>query len=128
MSLVLIDLDRFKNINDTYGHQIGDQVLRMLAHTLSVGLRRIDIIGRYGGEEFGVLLLDTPAEAQALLERTIAAQACPRIALRSHLSDRIRAFFSVKDNVGEPPVSKLHRPSAASRVAIDPTFTREGVA
>jgi diguanylate cyclase (GGDEF)-like protein len=63
VSLVLIDLDRFKDINDTYGHLSGDQVLRMLAHTLSAGLRRIDVIGRYGGEEFGVLLLDTPAGA-----------------------------------------------------------------
>ena len=65
------------------------------------------------------------SRAQALLERTIAAQACPSIVLRSHLSDRIRAFFSVKDNVREPPVSKLHRPFAASRVAIDPTFKPE---
>jgi diguanylate cyclase (GGDEF)-like protein/PAS domain S-box-containing protein len=63
VSLVLIDIDSFKSINDTYGHQNGDQVLRTLAHTLSDGLRRIDIIGRYGGEEFGVLLLDTPVEA-----------------------------------------------------------------
>jgi len=63
VSLALIDLDRFKNINDAHGHLSGDQVLRALAHSLSSGLRRIDVIGRYGGEEFGVLLLDTPPQA-----------------------------------------------------------------
>jgi diguanylate cyclase (GGDEF)-like protein len=63
LSLALIDVDSFKGVNDQYGHIRGDQVLRTLAQTLSAGLRRIDILGRYGGEEFGVLLLDTPPEA-----------------------------------------------------------------
>ena len=63
VSLALIDLDRFKNVNDAHGHLSGDQVLRTLAHSLSSGLRRIDVIGRYGGEEFGVILLDSPPEA-----------------------------------------------------------------
>jgi diguanylate cyclase (GGDEF)-like protein len=62
-SLALIDIDLFKDVNDKFGHVIGDRVLRNLAHTLTVGFRRIDIIGRFGGEEFGVLLLDTPPEA-----------------------------------------------------------------
>jgi diguanylate cyclase (GGDEF)-like protein len=61
--LCLLIFDHFKSINDSYGHLSGDQVLRTLARTLSVGLRKINIIGRYGGEEFGVLLLDTPAKA-----------------------------------------------------------------
>jgi diguanylate cyclase (GGDEF)-like protein len=63
VSLALIDLDRFKNVNDVHGHLSGDQVLRTLAHSLSSGLRRIDVIGRYGGEEFGVILLDASPEA-----------------------------------------------------------------
>jgi diguanylate cyclase (GGDEF)-like protein len=67
LSLVLIDLDRFKSINDTYGHVTGDRVIRAIAHTLAMGLRRIDIVGRLGGEEFGVLLLDTPPPAAALV-------------------------------------------------------------
>lgn len=62
MSLALIDLDHFKNVNDTYGHLSGDEVLRTLAHSLSSGLRGIDVIGRYGGEEFGVILLGAPPE------------------------------------------------------------------
>ena len=67
LSLVLIDLDSFKSVNDTYGHVSGDQVLRTLAHTLSVALRRIDIVGRYGGEEFAILLLDTPPQAAVVV-------------------------------------------------------------
>jgi diguanylate cyclase (GGDEF)-like protein len=63
VSLALIDIDLFKDVNDRFGHVIGDRVLRNLAHTLTVGFRRIDIVGRFGGEEFGVLLLDTPPEA-----------------------------------------------------------------
>jgi diguanylate cyclase (GGDEF)-like protein len=63
VSLALIDLDRFKNVNDAHGHLSGDQVLRTLAHSLSSGLRRIDVIGRYGGEEFAVILLDASPEA-----------------------------------------------------------------
>jgi diguanylate cyclase (GGDEF)-like protein len=74
VSLALIDLDRFKNINDTYGHLMGDQVLRTLALSLSSGLRRIDIIGRYGGEEFGVLLLDTPPQATFKVVEKIRAR------------------------------------------------------
>lgn len=67
VSLALIDLDSFKGVNDTHGHVAGDQVLRTLAQTLTVGFRRIDIVGRLGGEEFGVLLLDTPQEAACVV-------------------------------------------------------------
>ena len=67
ISLVMIDLDRFKNINDRFGHLIGDNILRVLANTLTAGLRRIDVIGRYGGEEFGVILIETPPQAAQLV-------------------------------------------------------------
>lgn len=61
-SLVMIDIDHFKAVNDTWGHQAGDLVLRRLATALVSWLRRTDVVGRYGGEEFGVLMLDTPPE------------------------------------------------------------------
>jgi diguanylate cyclase (GGDEF)-like protein len=60
VSLAMIDLDHFKQINDRFGHLIGDNIIRALSNTLTAGLRRIDVIGRYGGEEFGVILLETP--------------------------------------------------------------------
>lgn len=66
ISLAMIDLDRFKRINDTYGHLMGDRVIRALSNTLNSGMRRIDIIGRYGGEEFGAIMLDTPPDAACI--------------------------------------------------------------
>ncbi|MDQ7028395.1 MAG: diguanylate cyclase, partial [Ardenticatenia bacterium] len=59
LAFAMIDLDHFREVNDTYGHPVGDRVLRTLSRVLLQNLRRTDIIGRYGGEEFAVILLDT---------------------------------------------------------------------
>ena len=58
----MIDLDHFKTVNDKYGHLTGDTVLKSLAYLLQERLRKTDVIGRYGGEEFGVLLTNTTVE------------------------------------------------------------------
>ena len=63
-ALALIDLDHFKTVNDRFGHVEGDRVLRRLARLLRQRLRQTDVIGRYGGEEFGIIFTNTPA-AQA---------------------------------------------------------------
>ncbi|MFW5843197.1 MAG: diguanylate cyclase [Spirochaetota bacterium] len=55
----MVDLDHFKSVNDTYGHLAGDRVLKTLSRLLSERLRKTDIVGRYGGEEFGVVLFNT---------------------------------------------------------------------
>lgn len=81
-SLLFIDLDHFKAINDGYGHEIGDAVLRNVAATLVAQLRQSDVLGRIGGEEFSVFLPDTPlAGATALGEklRKEIAQHCHRL-------------------------------------------------
>jgi len=54
--LLFADIDEFKALNDTYGHQVGDQILRMVAHALRSSLRSVDFVGRWGGEEFLVVL------------------------------------------------------------------------
>jgi len=54
--LLFLDVDKFKEVNDTYGHQVGDEVLKLIARTLSGNLRAKDIIGRYGGDELMILL------------------------------------------------------------------------
>ena len=61
-SLVMFDIDHFKKVNDTYGHQAGDEVIRTVASILTHEKRETDISGRYGGEEFGVILPDTPGD------------------------------------------------------------------
>ncbi len=62
MSAILFDLDHFKNVNDTYGHLAGDEVLRQVSKTLVDVLRTSDVAGRYGGEEFTVILPNTSLE------------------------------------------------------------------
>jgi diguanylate cyclase (GGDEF)-like protein/PAS domain S-box-containing protein len=56
LSLLLLDIDHFKSVNDTYGHEVGDQVIILLARTCADFIRKIDTVGRLGGEEFAVLL------------------------------------------------------------------------
>ncbi|MDO7086431.1 diguanylate cyclase [Pseudocolwellia sp. AS88] len=69
-SLVILDIDHFKNVNDTYGHTVGDNVIRHLSSLIKQHVRETDISGRYGGEEFVILLADTPLEnAQIFAER-----------------------------------------------------------
>lgn len=69
-SLVMFDIDHFKKVNDTYGHQVGDKVIQLVAALLRKNLRNTDIGGRYGGEEFGAILPDTGLDgAQQLAER-----------------------------------------------------------
>ncbi|MEO1066116.1 MAG: diguanylate cyclase [Pseudomonadota bacterium] len=65
MSLILADIDRFKSFNDNWGHQTGDQVLRLVAHAIKSNVKTNDIPCRYGGEEFAVILPETTLE-QAL--------------------------------------------------------------
>lgn len=69
-SLVMFDIDHFKKVNDTYGHQAGDEVIRTTASLLREAIRVTDIAGRYGGEEFGIILINTGVEsAMVLAER-----------------------------------------------------------
>lgn len=76
-TLVMFDIDHFKKVNDTYGHPAGDEVIRRTARALRETARTTDVLGRYGGEEFGVILVDTPPEKALIfaerLRKTIEA-------------------------------------------------------
>lgn len=70
LGIVLIDLDYFKQVNDSYGHAVGDRVLRRISAALAAGTRPCDVLARYGGEEFVVLLRDSGVDAaQTAAER-----------------------------------------------------------
>ena len=67
LSVAFVDIDHFKAVNDTYGHAAGDLVLRGVAQTIRANLRATDLVGRYGGEEFMLLLTETTPDEGALL-------------------------------------------------------------
>jgi diguanylate cyclase (GGDEF)-like protein len=74
LAVALLDIDRFKGINDTYGHLTGDEVLKAIAHMLNTLLREYDLAGRFGGEEFSLLLPQTRAvDAFRIAERVRSA-------------------------------------------------------
>ncbi|MBI3017499.1 MAG: diguanylate cyclase [Deltaproteobacteria bacterium] len=70
LSLLLVDIDYFKNYNDEHGHAIGDKALKTIAQVLKKNIRSTDFIARYGGEEFAIILTETPPKkAQEMAER-----------------------------------------------------------
>ena len=76
ISLAMIDIDHFKTVNDTYGHATGDRVLRSLSRLLSQRMRQTDVVGRYGGEEFAVIMVGASAEnAQRAIDKVREAWA-----------------------------------------------------
>ena len=80
-ALIMMDVDHFKNFNDTNGHSAGDELLQRLAALLEINLRSTDLVARYGGEEFIILLLDTGREegyrTACKLRQVVAAQPFP---------------------------------------------------
>jgi diguanylate cyclase (GGDEF)-like protein len=66
-SLIMLDIDCFKSINDRFGHNAGDLVLKSMAEFIKNRIRKVDCLARWGGEEFVILLPDTPADKAAVL-------------------------------------------------------------
>jgi diguanylate cyclase (GGDEF)-like protein len=78
IAAVMVDIDHFKRINDTYGHPVGDEVIRAVAARLNGALAGVDVVGRYGGEEFAVVTTQTPAvELAERLHRTVSGEPIP---------------------------------------------------
>jgi diguanylate cyclase (GGDEF)-like protein/PAS domain S-box-containing protein len=96
LSLLMIDLDHFKNFNDTFGHAVGDQILVEVANIIGTTLRKIDIPGRLGGEEFAVLLPETNQQNGMLVaERLRQAISRLRIPLKDRIIDNVTASFGL---------------------------------
>lgn len=73
MSLLFLDIDNFKNFNDTYGYQVGDEVLKIFANTIKSHLRASDVCGRYGGDEFVILLAEARKDEAFKIARRVQA-------------------------------------------------------
>ncbi|MFQ5455046.1 MAG: diguanylate cyclase [Nitrospirota bacterium] len=73
-SLILIDIDHFKSFNDTYGHQVGDSVIKIISKVIKESLRVVDIASRYGGEEFALILPETVGESAKTVADRIRAK------------------------------------------------------
>lgn len=73
LSLLFIDIDYFKNINDTYGHRVGSKALAELGQILREAVREIDVVVRYGGDEFTILLIETNSDGAAIIAERIRA-------------------------------------------------------
>ncbi|MCP5159657.1 MAG: diguanylate cyclase [Gammaproteobacteria bacterium] len=102
LSIVIMDLDNFKEINDTYGHSCGDSVLKIVAETLSKDIREIDTFCRWGGEEFVVLLPETNFEAAIIwAQRACALIASKEIEELSGQIISITASFGVMATYGK---------------------------
>ena len=100
LSLMLIDIDHFKRFNDTWGHQTGDQVLRLVAMTVKSNIKGKDIAARYGGEEFGAILPDTDLEGAI------------------HVAENIRRAVQAKELLKRSTNEKLGRVTASFGVAM----------
>lgn len=112
LALAMIDIDHFKQVNDTYGHAMGDRVLKALTHMFTRRLRQSDLIGRYGGEEFVIVLPDTEDEV-ALRVVNELREAFSRV---MHVSDGARFGITFSSGVATFP---KHQTLAALSEAAD---------
>ena len=101
LSVILFDIDRFKLVNDTFGHVVGDQVLERVAVVARSALRTVDLIGRYGGEEFVIVLPETPAlQALPAAERIRADVAAIRVE-----TDKGQAAVTLSLGIADMPLA-----------------------
>ena len=110
LGLIFFDIDKFKSVNDTYGHLYGDYVLEEVSRIISKNVRSIDIVGRYGGEEFAVLLVNTDINAC----KPLAEKIVKKIAKKTYLKDGIAVNLTISAGMSGFP---LHSDNIESLIA-----------
>ncbi|HEX7649141.1 MAG TPA: diguanylate cyclase [Noviherbaspirillum sp.] len=114
LCIALLDLDDFKRLNDTYGHTAGDEALIHLVRVVKDTLRTMDVIGRFGGEEFLIVLPDTPMEEAAQTVTRVQRELTKRIFM--HNNEKLLITFSAGVALrkpGEEPTALIQRADAA---------------
>ncbi len=107
LSLMMLDIDFFKKINDTYGHRCGDEVLKKLADCLLSTARREDVVGRYGGEEFIILMSNTSPE-----NSLVDGEKLRKAVMDEKFSSGLSYMFSVTISIGITTFTDINEQSA----------------
>jgi two-component system, cell cycle response regulator len=125
VALMMIDLDHFKRINDTYGHLVGDEVLREVAKTLQREARTVDVVARYGGEEFCVILPETSVEGALAFGERVR----DRIASQPAVSDRDFRGLHITVSVGVAtiPNPRVNTPEDFIALADEALYRAKGL-
>ena len=110
LAMLMLDLDHFKAVNDRFGHDAGDDVLRSVANSLTSSLREVDLAARYGGEEFAVIMPQTSKVNAATVAERIARQ----IALMTHSFDGEKIVLTASIGVAE--IADLQQATAENLV------------
>ena len=113
LCLMLVDIDHFKSFNDTWGHQTGDQVLRLVAMTLKSNIKGKDIAARYGGEEFAAILPETDLEGAVIvadnIRKAIQAKELLKRSTNEKLGRMTASFGVAMYKPGDTPASLIER-------------------
>jgi diguanylate cyclase (GGDEF)-like protein len=102
VSVLMLDLDHFKEVNDRHGHAAGDRLLREVAETISKCLRECDVFGRYGGEEFCAVLPDTASTGALLIATRICNSIGSRVYYLGNATGTITASIGVATATSDP--------------------------
>ncbi|MFO0549412.1 MAG: diguanylate cyclase [Polyangiaceae bacterium] len=116
LSIVMVDIDHFKQVNDTHGHAVGDAALRAVASALTAGVRKADVVARYGGEELVVVLANTNLDgAKLVAERLRAAVELAQFATNDAALTVTASFgvAAVEPNTSLAPGTLIERADAA---------------
>lgn len=112
LSVILTDVDRFKAVNDNHGHGTGDDVLKVVADALRAGVRSGDHVGRWGGEEFLILLPDTD-----LIQAAEVAERCRTLLTRQQVQSETGQLLRVSASFGVASADGVHRPDVMELVS-----------
>jgi diguanylate cyclase (GGDEF)-like protein len=111
LAVIMLDLDGFKSVNDTYGHAAGDQALRVLAQRLFTSIREHDYLGRYGGDEFTILLPESDLETASVIAERMRRSLNKPFSLIGSGSEPVTlamtASLGVADRLGEADFQQL---------------------